>query len=292
MDTNTLQAFLAVADTGSFSLAADRLFLTQPAISKRVAALEDELTARLFERLGKRILLTEAGRALLPKARHILQEMADGRRLIADLATEVGGVLQMATSHHIGLHRLPNILRDYSLQYPQVECALRFLDSETACAAVAAGDCELAVVTLPEAAVEKLVLQKIWDDPLMIMVSREHPLVGMTGDCRELEKYPAILPETSTITRHLIERPFKNLGFTLKIGLETNYLESIRMLVSVGLGWSVLPLSMLNPSLACIDLPGVTFHRQLGVVVHAKRNLSRAAQVFYDMVLGSRAQAQ
>jgi DNA-binding transcriptional LysR family regulator len=292
MDTNALQAFLAVADTGSFSLAAARLFLTQPAISKRVAALEEELATRLFERLGKRTLLTEAGRTLLPKARHILQEMADGRRLIADLATEVGGVLQVATSHHIGLHRLPNILRDYSLRYPLVECDLRFLDSETACAMVADGDCELAVVTLPEAPVAKLTLHKVWDDPLMIMVSRDHPLAGMTGDCRELQKFPAIFPESSTITRHLIEKPFTEQGFTLKIGLETNYLETIRMLVSVGLGWSVLPLSMLGDDLLCIDFPGVAFHRHLGMVVHAKRNLSRAAQVFYDMVLGSQVQAQ
>lgn len=286
MDTNTLQAFLAVANTGSFSLAAEQLFLTQPAISKRIAALEEDLAARLFERLGKGVVLTEAGRTLLPRAQHILREMAEGRRLIADLSTEVSGVLQLATSHHIGLHRLPSILRDYSLRYPRVEFDLSFLDSETGYAAVAAGDLELAVVTLPQAPIAKLLLHKVWDDPLMIMVNKHHPLAGMKDNFTVLEGYPAILPEPGTTTRRLIERPFESLGLNLKIGVETNYLETIRMLVSVGLGWSVLPLSMLHSELVCIELPGLQFHRELGIATHLKRRLSRAAQGFYDMLLG------
>ncbi|MBU1568340.1 MAG: LysR family transcriptional regulator [Proteobacteria bacterium] len=285
MDTNTLQAFLAVADTGSFSLAADQLFLTQPAISKRIATLEEELSARLFERLGKGILLTEAGRTLLPKARHILREMNEGRRLIADLSTEVSGVLQVATSHHIGLHRLPSILQAFSLRFPLVEFDLSFLDSETGCRAVAAGDLELAVVTLPQALSSKLLQHKVWDDPLKIMVNEQHPLVRTEDTLGALQRYPAIFPESGTVTRRLIESRFQAIGCNLKIGVETNYLESIRMLVSVGLGWSVLPLSMLQSELVCIELPGVQFHRQLGVVTHPKRSLSRAAQGFYDMLL-------
>jgi DNA-binding transcriptional LysR family regulator len=285
MDTNTLQAFLAVAGTGSFSLAAEQLFLTQPAVSKRIATLEEELAARLFERLGKKVLLTEAGRTLLPKARHILQEMDESRRLIADLSCEISGILQLATSHHIGLHRLPNILRDFSLRYPLVEFDLSFLDSETGCEAVAAGDLELAVVTLPQAPTAKILLHKVWDDPLMIMVSKEHPLAGMNDSFTALARYPAILTESGTVTRRLIDRRFESLGVSLKIGVETNYLESIRMLVSTGLGWSVLPLSMLHSELVCIELPGVQFHRELGMVTHSKRNLSRATQAFCNMLL-------
>jgi len=287
MDTNTLHAFLAVADTGSFSLAAETLFLTQPAVSKRIAALEEDLTTKLFERLGKRVLLTEAGRTLLPKARHILHEMADGRRLIANLSTEISGVLQLATSHHIGLHRLPNILRDYSRCYPQVEFDLRFIDSEIGCEAVAAGDMELAVVTLPQVPMAKLVLRKVWDDPLMIMSSKNHPLARSKPDVAALEGYPVILPESGTVTRRLIERPFEALGLNLKIGVETNYLETIRMLVTIGLGWSVLPLTMLNTELVCLELPGVEFHRELGIVTHKKRSLSRASQAFCDMLLAA-----
>ena len=287
MDTNTLQALLAVADTGSFSLAAAQLYLTQPAVSKRIAALEEELAARLFERLGKGVLLTEAGRTLLPKARHILAEMEEGRRLIADLATGVSGVLELATSHHIGLHRLPGLLRDYSRRYPQVVFDLGFMDSEAGCAAVAAGKKELAVVTLPQLPTDRLVVEKVWDDPLMVMVNREHPLAHRGGELEALAGYPLILPEAGTVTRGLIERPFAALGIPLKIGVETNSLETIRMLVSVGLGWGVLPLSMAVDPLVCVELPAVHFYRQLGLVTHPKRSLSRAAQAFCELLLGS-----
>ena len=287
MDTNTLQAFLAVADAGSFSLAAEQLFLTQPAVSKRVAALEEELAVKLFERLGRSVLLTEAGRTLLPRAQRIFKEMAESRRSIADLSVEVGGVLQLATSHHVGLHRLPAVLRDYSRRYPKVAFDLQFMDSEAGCAAVAAGTRELAVVTLPWTPVNNLVVQPIWDDPLMVTTHCEHPLAKAEEVLPHLPRYPVILPEKGTVTRRLVEAPLEGKGLELKNGVETNSLETIRMLVSVGLGWSVLPLSMLQEGLVCRPLPGVRFFRGLGLVTRRNRNLCRGAQVFCEVLPGA-----
>ena len=286
MDTNTLQAFLAVAQTSSFSLAAQQLFLTQPAVSKRIAALEDELSIKLFERLSKRVLLTEAGRVLLPQAEHIVQQMSNCKQTIADLSGEVSGVLQLATSHHIGLHRLPPYLRKYSMQYPRVEFALQFMDSESGCAAVAAGTIEVAVVTLPQVRSGKFKIQKIWDDPLQVMVGKSHPLAE-TMDCDELEQYPAILPEKGTETRRLIESSLVAAGMPLRTSIETNYLETIRMLVMSGLGWSVLPISMHNEELICVPTPTVIFERQLGIITRAGGALSRAAQAFSTLLTNS-----
>ncbi|MDD2465529.1 MAG: LysR family transcriptional regulator [Desulfobulbus sp.] len=283
MDTNTLQAFLAVAETGSFSLAAERLYLTQPAVSKRIAALEDELATKLFERLSKRVLLTEAGRALLPKAQHIAREMVDCRQMMADLSGEISGVLQLATSHHIGLHRLPPYLRSYSLRYPQVEFALKFMDSESGCAAVAAGTLEMAVVTLPQISAGRLTLRKVWDDPLQVMVCRSHPLAGC-GKISELMRYPAIVPEKGSETRRLIESALQAAGISLRTSIETNYLETIRMLVTSGLGWSVLPLIMRNDDLVCVPTPGIIFHRELGIITRKEAMLSRAAQAFCELL--------
>lgn len=285
MDTNALYAFLAVAESGSFSLAAEQLFLTQPAISKRIAALEDELAVKLFERLGRKVLLTEAGRTLLPKAKHIIEELAESRRLIANLSGDVRGTLQLATSHHIGLHRLPEILRDYSRRFPQVEFDLHFLDSEAGCTAVAAGELEMAVVTLPESPPDQLEIHPVWDDPLKPMVSRDYSKTGSGAFAEIVEHHPAILPEKGTVTRRLIDSGLADQGVTPKVGVETNYLETIRMLVSAGLGWSVLPLSMQGDDLICIDMPGAGFQRQLGIVTHRKRTLSRAARMFCDMLL-------
>lgn len=284
MDTNTLQAFVAVAAHTSLSLAAEELHITQPAVSKRVAALEEELGARLFERLGRRVLLTEAGRVLLPRARRIMAEMAESHHLVAGLAAEVAGNLQLATSHHIGLHRLPDILRDYSRRYPRVELDLRFLDSEKGWAAVAAGEVELAVVTLPDKAPEQLVLLALWDDPLMVMVSPDHPVAAASRPVAELSAWPAILPERGTVTRLLIDRGLASASVMARVGVETNYLETIRMLVAAGLGWSVLPLSMLDAQLVTIELPGIAFFRRLGLVTHRGRSASRAAGAFIDLL--------
>ena len=110
MDFAALKAFIAVAETGSFSAAAGRLFLTQPAVSKRIAALENELDARLFDRIGRTVALTEAGVALLPRAQKLLLELEDSIRTISSLSAETRGRLRFATSHHIGLYCLPSTL--------------------------------------------------------------------------------------------------------------------------------------------------------------------------------------
>src|SRR5690625_1031991 len=107
LDTQSLQAFLAVAESDSFSRAAEQLHLTQPAVSKRIATLETQIGARLFDRIGRRVTLTEAGQILLPRARQILIMVDDSRRALTNLEGQIAGSLTLATSHHVGLHRLP-----------------------------------------------------------------------------------------------------------------------------------------------------------------------------------------
>ncbi len=149
MDIASLQAFIAVAEHQSFSRAAEHLYLTQPAVSKRIAQLEVDLGVALFDRIGRRISLTQAGQALLPRARRLLNDAREIRRTLADLSGEISGRLLMGTSHHIGLHRLPGPLKHFTHSYPDVELDIRFMDSEAACHAVEIGDLELAIATLP-----------------------------------------------------------------------------------------------------------------------------------------------
>lgn len=283
MDISSLKAFIAVAETGSFSQAAERLFVTQPAVSKRIAALESELEARLFDRIGRRVTLTEAGRALLPRARNILVELEDSVRAISNLSGDVQGVLRFATSHHIGLHRLPPILRGFIRRYPRVRLDIRFMDSEAACQAVEHGDLELAIVTLPPQPSPHLATRAVWPDPLGIMVSPEHPLAQQAPVPLEaLQRHPAILPASHTYTRQIVEQAFAGLSLKLDVGLSTNYLETIKMLVSIGIGWSVLPLTMLDAQLRRVAIAGLHLERRLGVVYHPDRTLSNAASALID----------
>ncbi|MCF6209708.1 MAG: LysR family transcriptional regulator [Gammaproteobacteria bacterium] len=289
MDTTNLKTFITAAELASFSLAAEHLYLTQSAVSKRISTLETELGTRLFDRIGRRISLTEAGRMLLPRARDILTEIDDSLRLIANLSGEVNGRLSIGTSHHIGLHRLPPVLRAYTKAWPAVELDLRFMDSEAACRAVQTGQLELGIVTLPLVPLADLDSERIWIDPLRIVAGREHPLARQRHiQPSQLSAHAAILPAHGTYTRALLEQAIGAEVGGLRVSMTTNYLETIKMLVSVGLGWSVLPQAMLSNDLQALDVPGILLTRQLGVVHHHQRTLSNAARAMLRQLQASR----
>jgi len=285
MEIQTLQAFLAIAHHGSFSKAAQHLHLSQSAVSKRIATLENELDCRLFDRFGRHINLTEAGNILLPKAQQILSEIAQCRQLIKNLSNSVGGTLSIGTSHHIGLHRLPTHLQSFTHRYPEVELDLHFLDSEEACQKVLNGELELAVVTLPQESNKRLKAQLLWNDPLLFIVAKNHPLSQQKNlTLQDLLPHSAILPNHGTYTRDLIEQSFKSHASQLKIVLETHYLETIKTMVGIGLGWSLLPKSMCNDELVCLSLSDIKVSRSLGYVQHRDRTLSNAATAFIEIL--------
>ncbi|MBK6286464.1 MAG: LysR family transcriptional regulator [Gammaproteobacteria bacterium] len=289
MDTQLLAAFIAVAGAASFSQAAEQLHLTQPAISKRIAQLEQLLGARLFDRIGRRVSLTESGARLLPRAERSLREIEETTRAIRDLSGQVSGRLSLATSHHIGLHRLPPVLRAFSQRHPEVNLEIEFMDSEKAHAAVAQGVIEFAVITLaPEGSAPRLEAREIWPDPLSVMVASDHPLAARNHVSIEiLSGYPAVLPGVSTYTGQILQQQFQACGARLQISMSTNYLETLRMLVAIGLGWSVLPDSMLTGELVALELEETRMQRSLGYVYHRDRTLSNAAQAFLALLDGA-----
>jgi len=282
MDTEALKAFLAVSENRSFSLAAENLHLTQPAVSKRIAALEQHLNHSLFDRLGREVRLTEAGQKLLPNARAILQSINEAERSILELSGEISGSLNVATSHHIGLHHLPPILRVFASNHKNVNLQFEFLDSELAHDRVAKGECEMAVVTLAPKLQEPLKGEVLWTDPLTFVASPHHPLINAKDiNLETLAKSPAILPDLNTFTGRLVKNCFDRAGLTVRLNMATNYLETIKVMVSVGLGWSVLPTSMVDDQIAEIPIKNIYLERKLGVVTHSKRTLSNAAIAFY-----------
>lgn len=285
MDIDALRAFLAVAETGSFSRGAERLFLTQPAISKRIGALERGLGTPLFDRIGRRIRLTPAGAALLVHARRIVQELEDARRDIASRSERIIGPLSFGTSHHIGLHRLPPALKRFTATYPDVQLDLRFMDSEKACAAVEHGDVEFAVVTLPAVAPPALVTRAVWDDRLEIVCAPTHPLAARAhATSTDLCAYPAILPGAGTFTREIIMTALGDARERLHPGMSTNYLEVLKMLVSIGLGWSALPHTLIDDELKVVHIENVKIARTLGIVHHCVRTLSNAARAMIAII--------
>jgi DNA-binding transcriptional LysR family regulator len=285
VDTQNLKAFLLVAESGSFSRAAQKLHLTQPAVSKRVALLEQQLGADLFDRIGRNIGLTEAGHALLPHARAVERELEAAQQSVRDLSGAVAGELRLATSHHIGLHRLPSVLGEFSTAYPAVHIDIDFMDSEQAYQLIMQGKAELAVVTLAPEAEASVVTLPIWPDPLDFMVGERHPLARQPAlDLQALSEHPAVLPGLNTYTGQIVAGLFERHHLALQVSMTTNYLETIRMMASVGLGWTVLPRSMRDDTLVTLQVDDTRIERTLGIVYHRGRSLSRAARAFIEVV--------
>lgn len=285
MDTHQLKAFIAVADQGSFSLAAASLHLTQPAISKRIALLEDTLGTHLFDRVGRQVLLTQAGVNLLPHARRILADIEAATQSVTQLSGHIGGRLSIATSHHIGIHYLAPYLHEYSARYPQVKLDLHFLDSEIAYQNITVGRFDFGLVTLPNEQDSQVIVKQLWQDELIFVASPSHPLAKAKQlSLIELSTYGAIVPDTNTYTTSLIKQLFDSHSITLNIDMVTNHLDAIKMLLGVGLGWGVLPERLVDESLVKLPLAMTPIFRPLGYVRHKQRNMGRATHAFLSLL--------
>jgi len=284
VDISQLKTFIECAKHLSFSKASEQLHLSQSAVSKRIASLESELKQRLFDRIGRDISLTEAGRTLLPHARNALITLENSVNALRNLSAQVGGPLHLATSHHIAGKRLPEVLKVYRKRYPEVELRLEFMASEAACQAVVDGDVDLAVLTLPQRLNENLRRWTIWSDPMQIVIASDHPALQKSHSpyTDVITRVPALLPDTSTFTRQLIDEALRDYNFS--IAQCANFLDTLRMLVDIGMGWSVLPHSMLDASLTPIPLPGRPLVRYLGILSNEQRSLSNAGLRFIELL--------
>lgn len=270
LDHQNILAFLAVAETGSFSTAASKLFITQPAVSKRIALLEQQLGLSLFERLTRQIALTEAGAALLPAARQVRQALEDFTSASLPNNQPLQGRLPIALSHYAGLHLLPAALTAFNQRYPEVLLDLQFMDSEAAILAVTQGTVRLAYGTLGQAQNPQTHVTPLWRERLVPLCALRH-LNDKTKSIHELAaRLPIILPATQTSTRRSIDCWLMAQGIAPLAVIEVNQLDSIALLVGTGIGWSVLPETLNNPQLAVIKTPNIPPpERSLGLITRA-----------------------
>jgi DNA-binding transcriptional LysR family regulator len=283
IDHQQILAFLSVAETGSFSAAAQQLHLTQPAVSKRVALLESQVGAALFERLARQVVLTEFGAQFLPAAQQVRQAMDDLAAVTLDSSRPLSGRLAIALSHYVGLHLLPSVLETFSRRYPDVVLDLRFMDSEAAIGAVAQGSVRLAYGTLGHSAPSTLDTTPLWQEKLVPLVALRH---AEQHTLHELAQHlPVIAPAAHTSTRQAIDIWLNAQQITPLAVIEVNQLDSIALLVGTGIGWGVLPETLQNSDLARLpDTMLAPPERQLGLITQKNRPTHRLAQAFMDCV--------
>jgi DNA-binding transcriptional LysR family regulator len=285
MNFYQLVYFRKVAQTKSISRAAEELLITQPAVSKQVSALEGELGEKLFDRIGKKVFLTKTGQVLLVHAEKILRSLEEAKTAVRDLSEECSGELVIGTSDHISLHRLPGILKAYISAFPKVDLKLRCHRSETVLDMVSKNLVDIGVITLPRVSAN-LISRVIWEDPMSLIFPKGHPLTKLKKvRLKDITTYGMILPEAGTTTREAINAAFKRKQLFPNVTMEVAYIETIKGLVKVGLGISILPdkaveQELKSGALIKAKIQDANFSRDLGVVYLKEKFLSRPAAEF------------
>jgi len=217
----------------------------------------------------------------LPKARSILQEIESTKQALNSLKGGVSGKLSIAISHHLGLHRLPEILKEYANTYPKVDLDLSFTDSEKAYSGVLHGNFELAVNTLSLTPVKAVREIELWFDSMKFACGQHHPLANKASpNLKMLSAHRCLVPDTSTFTGRLLEEAFAREALLFDPILSTNFLQTLGKMTEIGLGWSLLPETLIEEfSLHPIPID-LEIGRRLGIIHHSGRSLSSAALAF------------
>lgn len=289
MNFYQLAYFRKVAETSSLSRAAAELRITQPAVSKQIRSLEDELGERLFDRIGKKVFLTRAGEVLLTHVDRILRSVDEAKTAVRDLSAECSGELVIGTSDHISIHRLPDVLKACITAFPKIDLKLRCHRSETILELVAKNQVDLGVITLQKTP-PNITSRIIWKDPMSLVVPVGHPLTAVKRvRLKDIVQHGMILTEHATETRKMVDDVFAAHGLTPNVAMEVAYIETIKSLVRTGLGIAILPdkavdAEVKSGALVRLRITDAVFSRNLGVVYLKDKFLSRPAAEFLALL--------
>ncbi|HEY6166506.1 MAG TPA: LysR family transcriptional regulator [Verrucomicrobiae bacterium] len=240
LDSRQLRAFATLARTGSFTQTARELHLSQSAISHSMKALEEDVGCRLLDRLGKKVVLTQAGEQLLHHAQKIIQEMLGARAALEQLGKWGKGRLRLGASDTACQHILPGVLREFKDSFPQCAIGIEPGDTPLLIEALLENRIDLALCLEPERET-RLEFHRLFTDELMFLVGPMHPwAVGGHVVREEVPKQNYILYGKGSVTFRLIERYFREEDIALNTVVELGNMEAIKELVKLGLGVSIL----------------------------------------------------
>jgi DNA-binding transcriptional LysR family regulator len=257
MRLEQLQAFLAIAETGSFQQAARKCGVTQSTISRQIQALEGDLGLELFHRTGQ-AKLTLGGERLLPRARKICQEWQTATQELADLVAGKQPELCIAAIHSLCAYYLPPVLQKFCHAYPDVQLRVTSLGSDRALKVLKDGLVDLAIVMNNRFLISgrEMVVEVLYDEPIEVLTAINHPLAQYERiPWSELIRYPQVVFKDGYGMQRLVQDRFERLEATLQAALEVNTLDAFRGVVRQGELIALLPHSALvearlDPTLA------------------------------------------
>lgn len=286
MTLERLRIFVAVAERDHVTAAARALNLTQSAVSNAIAALEAEHEVRLFDRVGRGIVLNETGRAFLPEAKAVLARARAAEAALADMSALRRGRLAVFASQTIASYWLPRRLVDFHAAYPGVELAVEIGNTREATLAVLTGAAEIGLV---EGVVDEPALSQtlVGSDRLAVLVTPDHPWAGSRQlQPRELTTRPWVLREVGSGTRSTLEAAVREAGVDpaeLSVSMTLPSNEAVLAAAEAGAGATALSESVAYASVAAGRLATAPFtlpERPFRLLRHKERYRSRAGDVF------------
>lgn len=279
-----LQVFASVARHASYTRAAEELHLTQPAVFAQVKQLEEALGTALIERIGKRLHLTEAGRAVEATARETLEGIERLEMQLADLQGLRRGRLKIAIVSTVQ-YFLPRLLGEFCTLNPGIEVALTVTNRQTVIARLAANEDDLCILGQPPEGLD-VVATPVARNPILLLAPADHPLAGARDvPFAELAEAPFILREPGSGTRAAAERFFVDCGVRPRVRMELGSNEAIKEAVAAGLGLAILSQDTMaveaaTRRLVALDVQGFPLMRVWNVAYPRGKHLSVAAAAF------------
>ncbi len=290
MDIRQLESLCKVAELGSFSLAAEALFLTQPTVSAHIQALERALGTRLFDRMGRRVVLTPAGEVIYRYARRILSLREEALKALRGM-DNLKGELDIAASTIPGEYFLPRMIASFTRGRTSLKVKLIVTDSQGVMGLISKGLAEIGVVGM-KGGEERLAFQPLLRDRVIMVVSSSHPLAGRQIEWEELVKAPMVTREYGSGTRRTFERALRQAGFNpsrLRIVAEFGSSSAVKEVVKAGLGVGIISDMAVKDSLGGeiseVKLQGLgEVSRTFYLVLRKGKTLSPVAERFVEFV--------
>lgn len=274
MDFRQLEMFHAVAENSSFTLAGRQLFVAQSAVSRKVRLLEEELGEKLFKRVNKRIFLTSSGEVMLRYTRRIFQDLRNASLEVADIAQLNKGTISIGSGMTACMYLLPPIIEKFQSRFPKLEIRVVTGTSETLISQIRNSTVDMGVLTLPVHGPDLEVVPFVTEELVVVTSPRHHRFARRRNvSTEELRDCPMILFNAGTATRRLIDDYFQRLGLQPKIVMESESVATIKPLVRINLGISLLPLQAVSGEakrgeLHYMRVRNEKLTRDIGLVVH------------------------
>ena len=288
MDVRGLEVFLSVAKHLNYTRAGEEVNLSQPSVSVRIRQLEDELGTKLFEQLGKKVSLTEAGLVLIPHARRVVTAIEDAQHAVNELQGLERGTLRIGASTTPGMYLVPQVIARFKDRYPKIEIHLGIRDTRQVEEGVIRNEFDFGFVGGHLVGDEVDVFPWLTDQ-LVLVVAPKHPLARKkTVKTVNLQREKFILRETGSATRAAINIHLEQAALKLDPIIEMENPESVKKAVQSGLGIAFISrfavaTELKAKSLVAVHVSDLNIDREMKIVYRKDKHLGRAAEAFIEM---------